>query len=73
MPSTNCGSMGPATTAADLKEIEDRVRKYLKGLEGLELTTIPISDICDDLRMTEEAVVKILTRWGLQLDDDEDE
>ena len=74
MHSTNCGSMGPATAAADLKFIEDRVRKYLKGLEGLELTTIPISAICEDLSMTEEAVVRILTRWGILLDEmDEDE
>jgi hypothetical protein len=72
MPSTNCGNMGPATAAADLKVIEDRVRKYLKGLEGLQLT-IPISDMCEDLKMTEEAVIRILTRWGLQLDDGEDE
>jgi hypothetical protein len=73
MPSTNCGNMGPATAAADLKVIEDRVRKYLKGLEGLELTTIPISDICEDLGMTEEAVVRILTRLGLQLDEEDEE
>ncbi len=73
-PSTNYGSMGPATAAADLKVIEDRVRKYLKGLEGLKLTTIPISDICEDLKMTEESVVRILTRWGFLLDEmDEDE
>jgi hypothetical protein len=74
MPSTNCGIMGPETAAADLKFIEDKVRKYLKGLEWLELTTIPISAICDDLGMTEEAVVRILTRWGIMLDEmDEDE
>ncbi len=72
-PSTNCGSMGPATAAADLKIIEDKVRKYLKNVEGLELT-IPISDICEDLKMTEEAVIKILTRWGFLLDEiDEDD
>jgi hypothetical protein len=67
--SINCGSMGPATAAADLKEIEDRVRKYLMGLEGLELTTIPISAICEDLGMTEDAVTRILTRWGILLDE----
>ncbi len=72
MVSTNCGSMGPATAAADLKVIEDRVRKYLKGLEGLQLT-IPISDICEDLKMTEEAVTKILIRWGFLLDEMDDE
>ncbi len=68
-PSTNYGSMGPATAAADLLAIEDKVRKYLKSLEGLDLTTIPISDMCDILNMTEEAVVRILTRWGIILDE----
>lgn len=73
MVSTNCGSMGPATAVADLIAIEDRVRKYLKSLEGLQLT-IPISDICEDLNMTEDAVTRILTRWGILFDEmDEDE
>lgn len=70
MVSTNCGSMGPATAVADLNAIEDRVRKYLKSLDGLQLT-IPISDICEDLQMTEEAVTKILTKWGILLDQEE--
>jgi hypothetical protein len=68
--SDNHGSMMPATAVIDRFNLEEKVRKYLKKLDGLKLT-IPISDIAKDLNMTEEAIVKIFVNWEIELDEED--
>jgi len=66
-PANNYAEMSPNSAHIDIINLEENVRKYLKKLDGLQLT-IPISDIAHDLKMTEECVTKILERWHMVLD-----
>ncbi|MFH1670531.1 MAG: hypothetical protein ABIA92_03000, partial [Patescibacteria group bacterium] len=68
----NQAEMSIPSALIDKFNLEEKVRKYLKKLDGLQLT-IPVSDIAHDLNMTEEGVIKILERWQMQLDDEERE
>jgi hypothetical protein len=69
-PVNNCAEMSPVTVANDIIELQDRVRVYLRKLDGLRLT-ISISDMARDLNMTEDAVIKIVEGWQIELDEDE--
>ena len=68
----NQAEMSIPSALIDKFNLEEKVRKYLKKLDGLQLT-IPVSDIAHDLNMTEECVIKILESWQMVLDDEERE
>ncbi len=65
----NHGEMEITEAQKDQANLDEKVRKYLKKLNGLQIT-IPINDIAHDLNLTEECVTKILTRWQMTLDDE---
>lgn len=69
--SDNHGERSVLDIFNDRCKLEERIRIYLKKLDGLQLT-ISISDIASDLHMTEEAVVKILEEWQMNLDEQEE-
>ncbi len=66
----NHGEMEITVARKDQANLDEKVRKYLKKLDGLQIT-IPISDIAHDLNLTEECVIRILKRWQMTLDEDE--
>ncbi len=68
----NHGEMDITAARKDQANLDEKVRKYLKKLNGLQIT-IPISDIAHDLNLTEECVTRILIRWQMTLDEDESE
>jgi len=68
----NQAEMSIPSALIDKFNLEEKVRKYLKKLDGLQIT-IPVSDIAHDLNMTEEGVIKILESWQMVLDDEERE
>lgn len=65
----NQGSMDKVSARIDQENIDNKVRNYLKALDGLKIT-IPISDIAGDLNLTEECVVKILNNWEMDIEDE---
>jgi len=67
----NQAEMSIPSALIDKFNLEEKVRKYLKKLDGLQIT-IPVSDIAHDLNLSEECVTRILKSWQMVLDDEEE-
>lgn len=67
----NHGEMDITSARQDQANLDEKVRKYLKKLNGLQIT-IPISDIAQDLNLTEECVVRILKTWQMILEEEDE-